>query len=97
MSMRKRKRVNKYYSITKEELILALQNKQVEKPEIPQPQQANGKTPFFKKQTTTTKTIITKQEETCVGTSNDAQENIPVQGEEAKEEAEDVVKSTMYR
>ena len=52
-SMRKRKRVKKYYNITKEELILALQNKQGENPEIPQsqpqPQQADGKTPFFKK------------------------------------------------
>ena len=44
----KQNKVKKYYNITKEGLILALQNKR------PEPQPADGKKSFFKKQTTRT-------------------------------------------
>ena len=63
-------------------MISALLNKQKE------PELADGKKSFFKKQTTTT--IITKQDETYVDTSNDTVQEQPAEGQEETKQVETV-------
>ena len=78
----KENKIKKYYKLTKEELIRVLQEIQPE-PELP----ADGKTSFFKKQKTTTKTkTIVKEEETHVEEikTTDTPQEQPTEGQEEK-------------